>query len=180
MAARTDVQETGPADLRSILAHIPTSVAAVGAMTPEGPVSFVASTFVGISLAPPIVALSFQKSSERWPRLQGCDQLGITILAHHHDHRTRQLAASGANTYDGVQIETGERGAIFIRDGVVGLACRIDRVVEAGDHDIALLAVDRVVPLTQAEPLVFHRSKFRRLAPDHMAAADWLSGPEWQ
>lgn len=166
-------------ELRAALAEVPTSVAAVGAMTENGPLSFIASTFVGISLDPPIVSLSFQKSSQRWKALQACQHVGVTILARHHGPRTRQLAASGANNYDGLDVVTTDRGEVFIADGLRGFGCDLAQVIDAGDHDIALLHVDEIRALNGSEPLVFHASKFRRLAADHMTAADWLSATEW-
>lgn len=167
------------AGLRSALSGIPTPVACVGVLSDAGPLSFIASTFVGVSLEPPIVSLSFQKTSSRWAMLRQCERVGITILARHHEFRARQLAGVGTDNYEGLSTVVGAHGEVFIADGVVGFACHLAQVVEAGDHDMALYVVDEIVAPDGSDPLVFHGSKFRRLATDQMTDANWLSLTEW-
>src|SRR4051794_9807455 len=52
-------------------------------------------------------------------------------------------------------------GAILLRDGLAALDCRLERLVEAGDHALALLAVEDVPVLNpSAAPLLRLRGRY--------------------
>ena len=55
----------------------------------------------------------------------------------------------------------GASDAIVVTGGLVALDCRLDRMVEAGDHVIALLLVEAVLPGdAAAAPLLRHRGRY--------------------
>jgi flavin reductase (DIM6/NTAB) family NADH-FMN oxidoreductase RutF len=52
-------------------------------------------------------------------------------------------------------------GAIVLSGGLVALDCRLERLVEAGDHVLALLGVEDVLPGNPAAaPLLRHRGRY--------------------
>ncbi len=151
-----------PAALRTVFGCVPSGVAAVCALTPDGPAGFVVSTFTPVSLVPPLASVCVQRGSTTWPRLRAAPRLGISVLAEEHAAIGRQLAAPG-DRFAGVELHAGGGGALLIAGAAAWLECAPHAEVPAGDHVIALLAIEAVRAEPTA-PLVFHGSAFRRLA----------------
>lgn len=82
--------------LRTILAHAPTPLVALGSLVDGHPDGMVAASFVGISLDPPLVGVAIQDSSTTWPRLKQNASLGISVLTENHADVVRQLLGSAA------------------------------------------------------------------------------------
>ena len=88
--------ELSPAALRYAFGHFPSGVIAVAAEVDGSRVGLAASTFVPVSLDPPLVSFCVQNTSETWPRLEKLPALGISLLHEGHDSAARTLAASVA------------------------------------------------------------------------------------
>jgi flavin reductase (DIM6/NTAB) family NADH-FMN oxidoreductase RutF len=150
--------------LRRAFGCFPSGVVGVCALVDGAPVGIAASTFVPVSLDPPLVAICVQSSSTTWPTLEQSPRLGISFLGASHDSAALQLAAKSAESrFAGLQYETTPDGALFIEGASAWLECAPHRVVEAGDHAIVLLRVSGLTFVPEVEPLVFHGSSFRQL-----------------
>jgi flavin reductase (DIM6/NTAB) family NADH-FMN oxidoreductase RutF len=55
-------------------------------------------------------------------------------------------------------------GAVLVHGSALWLDCAIHQEVDAGDHVLVLLAVHRLRVAPGVPPLVFHGSRFHRLA----------------
>jgi flavin reductase (DIM6/NTAB) family NADH-FMN oxidoreductase RutF len=128
-----------------------------------------ASTFVPVSLDPPLVSVCVRSESMTWPKLRRSGRLGISVLAGDHELACRALADRHGDRFNGIAWRAGEHDAVFIDDAVAFLACDLYAELPAGDHIIALLLIAGVRADLDSEPLVFHRSRYRRLA----AADSW-------
>jgi flavin reductase (DIM6/NTAB) family NADH-FMN oxidoreductase RutF len=155
---------TDPLELRRVFGCFPSGVTAVCALVDGEPVGMAASTFVGVSLDPPLVSVCVRAESATWPRLRRSAQLGISVLGGNHELACRALADRHGDRFNGVAWQAGPGAAVFVEDAVAWLACRLYAEMPAGDHIIALLLIDGVRADSDGEPLVFHRSQFRRLA----------------
>lgn len=126
-----------------------------------------ASTFMPVSLDPPLVAICVQNTSSTWPRLAKQSRLGISVLSVDHDQIVRVLAAKNGDRFSGVATENGSQGALFVVGSALWLDVTLEQEIPAGDHLIALLRVNELhCPEgldTAVEPIVFHRSALRRL-----------------
>lgn len=146
-------------DLRNILAGVPTPIATVAALVDVVPVGMVVGTFVGVSLEPPIVSVSLQKSSSTWPLLRRADSLGVSVLTADHSGHIPRLSGPSAERFDGIGW-TGDDSAVFLDGAAASFRTRIHSEVDAGDHVIALLTVDYAYSRpSAADALVFHNSK---------------------
>ena len=74
-----------PTSLREAFGHFPSGVIAIAAEVHGARVGLAASTFVPVSLDPPLVSFCVQNTSETWPKLQGVPVLGISVLGEAHD-----------------------------------------------------------------------------------------------
>jgi flavin reductase (DIM6/NTAB) family NADH-FMN oxidoreductase RutF len=152
-----------PAALREAFGHFPSGVIAVAAEVAGVRVGMAASTFVPVSLDPPLVSFCVQNTSETWPRLAELPVLGISVLGESHDDAARTLAAKNGDRFAGVETVSSAQGAVFIQGTCVWLETAVEQSVPAGDHTIVVLRIRDVTVHDGVSPIVFHRSGFRRL-----------------
>jgi flavin reductase (DIM6/NTAB) family NADH-FMN oxidoreductase RutF len=149
--------------LRQAFGHFPSGVTAVCGMVDESPLGMAVSSFTSVSMEPPMVSVCLQRSSRSWARLRELPWLGLSVLGADQGSLCRALAGPEEDRFTACSWETGEDGAVYVHGAVTWYSCRVRDEVPAGDHSIALLEVDRLWTQPAAEPLVFHRSRFRRL-----------------
>jgi len=160
----SDRPRLDPLALRASFSQFPSGVAALCAVVDDEPVGLVASTLTTVSLEPALVSVCIQRTSRTWVRLREAPRLGISVLAAEQEAVTRQLAARDGDRFAGIAWAGRFRGAVLIDGAAMHLESHLLREIPAGDHVIALLAIDTVTSFLDVEPAVFHRSGFRRLA----------------
>lgn len=149
--------------LRSAYGCFPSGVVAVSALRDGEPVSMVASSFVAISIEPPLVAFCVQWTSKTWESLSSLPRLGVSVLGDGHNVSVRRLASRAEDKFNELQFAVSDEGAVFIDGANAWFDCTIENVLPAGDHGIVLLRINALTLRPQVEPLVFHGSMFRRL-----------------
>lgn len=152
-----------PSTLREAFGHFPSGVVAIAAEVSGVRVGLAASTFVPVSLDPPLVSFCVQNTSTTWPKLKDLPMLGISVLGEAHDEAARTLAAKTGDRFAGMETVSYESGAVFIKGTALWLESAIEQVIPAGDHVIVVLRVNEVTVDAEVAPIVFHRSVFRRL-----------------
>jgi flavin reductase (DIM6/NTAB) family NADH-FMN oxidoreductase RutF len=152
-----------PASLREAFGHFPSGVIAIAAEVNGVRVGLAASTFVPVSLDPPLVSFAVQNTSETWPKLKDLPVLGISVLGESHDEAARTLAAKTGDRFAGLQTVSSGGGAVFVEGTSVWLESVIEQTIPAGDHTIVILRVSGITVHADVPPIVFHRSTFRRL-----------------
>jgi flavin reductase (DIM6/NTAB) family NADH-FMN oxidoreductase RutF len=155
--------ELSPSSLREAFGHFPTGVIAIAAEVDGVRVGLAASTFVPVSLDPPLVSFCVQNTSSTWPKLVDLPSLGISVLGEAHDAAARTLAAKTGDRFAGLQTVSRDSGAVFIQGTSVWLESAIEQQIPAGDHTIVVLRVSEITVHDDVAPIVFHRSTFRRL-----------------
>ncbi|QLY31260.1 flavin reductase family protein [Nocardia huaxiensis] len=151
------------ADLRRTFAHFPSGVVAVCARIGGTPHGLVVSTFVPVSLDPPLVSLCIQYSSETWPHLEKASRLGLSLLGTGQQDAARSLASKHGDRFRDIDLRAGNGNAAFVAGAAAWLEVSVHEQVPAGDHAVVLLRVLRLSTHPDSEPLVFHRSGFRAL-----------------
>ena len=153
-----------PKHLRQAFGCFPSGVTAVCALIDGQPVGMAASSFTPVSLTPPLVSVCMQDTSETWPRLRARPRLGLSVLAEGQDAACVQLSCKEGGRFTGVEWEPARSGAVFVHGSTAWLECSCYRELPAGDHTIVLLQIDALRAEPARAPLVFHGSRFRRLA----------------
>lgn len=149
--------------LREAFGHFPTGVVAIAAEVDGVRQGLAASTFVPVSLDPPLVSFCVQNTSATWPRLKDAPALGISVLGEVQDEAVRALAAKTGDRFAGLETVSNGNGAVFIEGTSAWLESAVEQLVPAGDHTIVILRVSNVQVDPDVAPIVFHRSVFRRL-----------------
>ncbi len=152
-----------PTSLREAFGHFPTGVVAIAAEVGGVREGLAVSTFVPVSLEPPLVSICVQNTSTTWPKLKDLPKLGISVLGEAHDAAARTLAAKTGDRFAGLETVSTHHGAVFIKGTGLWLESAIEQMIPAGDHTIVVLRVHEVTVDAEVAPIVFHRSAFRRL-----------------
>ena len=150
--------------LRNAFGCFPSGVTAICAMIDGEPVGLAASSFVSVSLDPPLVLVCVQNSSATWRKLRNAHRIGVSVLGEEHDRACSQLAAKSGDRFEGLEWSTTEGGAVLLEGAAVSLDCSVVEEIAAGDHQLVLLRIEELKFQPTVNPLVFHGSRFRKLA----------------
>ncbi|MBY6684743.1 flavin reductase family protein [Rhodococcus sp. BP-149] len=161
--SQTASSELDQATLRQAYGTFPSGVVAIAARIGDVPVGLAASSFVSVSLDPPLVAVCIQNTSTTWPKFRDATHIGISVLGEAHDVAARSLAAKTGDRFAGLTLETTPDGAIFIDGASSWLDATIEQELPAGDHAIVLLRVHGLEVHSDVAPIVFQGSRFRKL-----------------
>src|SRR5262245_46349187 len=124
------------AALRQAFGHHPSGVVAVGAHVGGQLVGIAASSFTSVSLDPPLVSVAVSRTSATWPALRKAGEIGISVLADHHDVVCRQLAGPAGTRFAGLRFSVSSGGAVLLRESVATFTTVLHGEIEAGDHVI--------------------------------------------
>ncbi|WP_174514822.1 flavin reductase family protein [Streptacidiphilus anmyonensis] len=153
-----------PDQLRHAFGAFPTGVTALAALVDGTPVGLAASSFTSVSLDPPLVSVCVAHTSTTWPLLRDRARIGVSVLGAHQESACRRLAARDGDRFAGLAWHATTDGAVLIEEASAWFDCSVERLVAAGDHDIVLLRVHELDADHAVAPLVFHASRFHRLA----------------
>lgn len=169
-----------PAVFREVLGHYPTGVTIVTGTHPDGEhLALVVGTFTSVSLDPPLVSFLPMRTSRTFARLRECPSLCINVLAGDQEQTGRTIAKRWENKLDGIDWQHSPSGDPILAGSVAWLDVRLDDVIEAGDHYLAMCAVEDLAVLNPTSPLLFFQGGYGRFAvPSLIARMDTdLAGP---
>jgi flavin reductase (DIM6/NTAB) family NADH-FMN oxidoreductase RutF len=160
--ARLNDLKVDPDVFRAALASHPAGVVVITALDEEGPMGLTATSFVSISLDPPLVGFLVDRKSSTWVRLQNAKTLIVHLLAEDHDtlastFATKSIDRFGAPT-NWASLTTGEP---LLTDCTTWMRCETQEHVTLGDH---YLVVGRVVDACidgERAPLLYHQRGYR-------------------
>lgn len=172
---RTDPTTYGAEDervrLRQTFSTLPSGVTAVcgdlGRAPASCPIGMTASSFVSVSLTPPLASICIDERSSTWPQLRTLARFGVSFLSDTQGAIARQLAGGRADRFSGVDLHRAG-SQVYISGATAWLSCSLAEEVPAGDHCIAVLRVHEH-RWWDLPPLVFHRSGFPRLSSKDQA-----------
>lgn len=153
--------------LRRVYGQIPSGVLALGASVSGQLVGMAVSSFSTVSLDPPLLAVNIRNESTTWPHLAKSERIGISLLAHHQGEAGRQLSGPDLGTrFTNIEHVVDDSGAVFLTDALLWMDATHYDSLEAGDHTIHLLRLERTAEAEIGSPLVFHRSRFTVVAEE--------------
>jgi flavin reductase (DIM6/NTAB) family NADH-FMN oxidoreductase RutF len=144
---------------REVMAAVCTPVSVVTAAVDGRPHGTTVSAFASLSMHPPMVLVSLDRTSELLTVVRGSGAFGVNVLGSDQSGLARVFAGKGgAAKFDGVPWELA--GGVPRIPGAGGfLACDAARFVEGGDHIVVL--GDVVAAHTfEARPLTYHGRVF--------------------
>jgi flavin reductase (DIM6/NTAB) family NADH-FMN oxidoreductase RutF len=150
--------------LRNAFGCFPSGVTAICAMIDAEPVGMAASSFTSVSLDPALVLACIRNNSDTWKKLKHAPRIGVSVLGEDHGRACSQLAARSGDRFEGLDWFTTEGGAVLLEGAAASLDCSVAEEIAAGDHKLVLLRIEALAFQPAVSPLVFHGSRFRKLA----------------
>jgi 3-hydroxy-9,10-secoandrosta-1,3,5(10)-triene-9,17-dione monooxygenase reductase component len=151
------------ADFRRVLGHFPTGVTVVTASAERGPVGMAIGSFASISLDPPLVGFFATTNSASALAIKEAGHYCVNILAADQMDLCGMMASKADDKFAGVMWSpAGGSGAPILPGAVAMIDCRLDSVIELGDHE---LLVGRVLHLDvldtdDADPMIFYKGQY--------------------
>ena len=157
-----------PVDATEYAAALRQYAAGVALMTVRDDIDDVGTTVtsvMSVSAEPPLVAVGL--AAEGYPAevLETVGSCVVNVLTARQAILASRFATAGRpsarHRLEGVPWRRAEHsGAIVLEDALAVLDCRLDAVVPAGDHVLALLRVEDVPVLGDGDPLVRLRGRW--------------------
>lgn len=151
-----------PAEFTAALGAVCTPVTVVTTVHGGRPHGTTVSSFCSLSLDPPMVLVSLDRSSELLELIGMSGRYGVNVLALEQSGIAQAFARKGRDKFEGVRHEI-VAGLPRINGASVWLECRLDNLIDGGDHMIAIGLVERAMR-EPGEPLMYHERSFRALA----------------
>lgn len=146
------------------MARVCTPVSVVTALGDHGPHGTTVSAFASLSMAPPMLLVSLDHSSELLAIVSRSRRFGVNVL----DSTQSAHAAAFARKGPGSSADFGwelDAGVPRIPGASAFLACDVAGLVEAGDHTIVLGAVTRAESSGEGKPLTYYSRTFATHVP---------------
>ena len=153
-----------PPQFRQLLGRFATGVTVLTARTTGGePIGMTASSVASVSLDPPLLLVSVDKSHDMHAALERGTHFVLNILSADQEALSRRFAASEPNRFRGVSYRENERGIAVLDGAVAHLECEKRTAVPGGDHTVFFgLVVGGDV--TDRRPLLYYRGGYAGLS----------------
>ena len=154
-----------PSDVfRACVGEFATGVTVVASEHDGIPAGMTLNAFISVSLEPLLVLVSLAHGSRTLGAVRQSGRFAVSVLHRKQSEAAIELATPGTPFPDEQMIRTAD-GFLVVRDAAATQHCEVERITEAGDHD---LVVGSVIGLTHngGEPLIFHGGRFGGIAVD--------------
>ena len=149
---------------REAMASVCTPVAVVTSYHADRPHGTTVSAFCSLSLSPPLVLVSLDRTSDLLAMIQEAGVYGVNVLTHGQEEIATGFARKGADKFErDVRWEL-DRGLPRIEGVACWLACRLEHLLEGGDHMIAVGRIEHAETV-HADPLLYRRRAYGTFAP---------------
>jgi len=153
------------AQFRAAMSRFATGVTIVTTVADGIDHAMTASSFVSLSLQPPLVLVCVERDSRFHDAITVADQWGVSVLEESQQECAQWFATRGRpleGQLDRVAHHRGETGVALIDGAIAHVQCRTLQTHLAGDHDIV---IGQVLALASGEgsPLVYFRGHYRVL-----------------
>ena len=155
-----------PADFTTALRQYAAGVCLLTVRDDMDDVGTTVTSVMSVSATPPLVAVGLTAGGYPAEVLEEVGRCALTVLGTQHAIVASRFAAHGRpSARHLLQSVPWTRapgsGAIVLTDGLAAVDCRLDRMVPAGDHVVALLELEDVPVLdTGGPPLIRLRGRY--------------------
>ena len=146
-----------------IMGTAPATVTVVTTIGPDGePRGLTVGAVTSVSADPPSLLISLDQRSRSLPDLVEAGWFAVNYLRGDRAELSRRFSTPLADRFAGVAWRPGTTGMpILHEDSLSWLECRIEQVVESGDHAVLFAAVeDGQAPPAGSRPLMYFRHHY--------------------
>ena len=150
-----------PEAFRDALASVCTPVSVVTSHRDGHPHGTTVSAFCSLSLEPPMVLVSLDRSSDLLAIVTESRVFGINVLNEGQKDLALNFARKGPDKFDGVEWDL-HRGVPRLAGTATWLVCKLEQLHEGGDHLIAVGLVEHAES-APGNPLLYRHREFGTL-----------------
>ena len=148
---------------RTLAGSFATGVTIVTTVDDTGqPKGLTSSSYIGLSIEPPLMLISVDKRSRTLPALRHTRAFCINFLSADAEHLSDLFASKAEEKFSGFTWQPADfaAGAPMLIDHSVAIAeCQVTEVIEAGDHVVFIARVDGGIFLG-GTPLVYYKRTY--------------------
>jgi 3-hydroxy-9,10-secoandrosta-1,3,5(10)-triene-9,17-dione monooxygenase reductase component len=148
-----------PKDFRRALGNFVTGVTIITTLRGQEPIGLTANSFNSVSLSPPLVLWSLDKSSPNLHAFETAEYFAVNILAADQADLSQHFAKHRPDKFHGINWQPGLGGVPMIDNVVAQFCCRTATYHDGGDHVIFIGRVEYYTH-TDKHPLVFARGRY--------------------
>lgn len=148
-----------PQEFRNALSRFVSGVTIVTVMDADEPHGITVSSFMSVSLVPPLIAVAVGRAARAHDLLQPGRSFGVSVLGKNQQAISDLFADRPVDLPDPLLIM---EGFPFVENSLARLLCRVTDAHRAGDHTIFVGEVERL-GYGEGVPLVYHRGRYARV-----------------
>ena len=123
------------------------------------------NSFTSVSLEPPLVLICIGRSTGSHDRLIAAGGFAVSVLSESQAEIARRFARQPSEgRFDGIAWWQTPSGTPVIEGATAWMDCKIEEVMEAGDHTI-MLARPELCGSSDTPALLFHRGTMTSVKP---------------
>lgn len=125
------------------------------------------SSFTSLSLDPPLVLVSLERSTRTHAMVAGSGSFGISILTSEQQaisDRFARARTERGGRFEGLKTFELETGAPLINGSMVCLDCRLADTLRAGTHTLFVGEVVAIAEGDEAPPLLYYAQAYREIS----------------
>ena len=151
-------------EFRNVMGHFPTGVAVVTTTHEGNRHGMTANSVTSVSLDPVMLLVCFSREARTALAVQQAGRFAVNILREDQEEISRRFARPFQDHFEGLAVGDGPDRLPLLPGCLAYLACAVEEIVPAGDHDIVLGTVEHCeVDPNGGTPLVFFRGGYQRL-----------------
>ncbi len=151
--------------LRKAMGQYGTGIAVATTLDGDGaPHGLTINSFNSVSLDPPLVLWSLSHKSGNLEAFSQSGHFAINVLSQEQKEISVRFATPNVDRFAETNWHQGQTGSPLLRDVVACMECKVEQMVEGGDH---VIFIGRVVEATHSElpPLLYHGGAYHSLGP---------------
>lgn len=148
---------------RAALSQFATGVAVVTACGPGRPIGLTMSSFNAVSLDPPLILFSVDRTARSLPAMLEAKGYAVNIFGRSQQALSGQFARPAADKWADVAHSLGHADAPLLHGAIAHFECEPYARHDGGDHVILIGRVVRFMTSDADEPLIFCRGKYHSL-----------------
>lgn len=123
-----------------------------------------ATSVVSVSMDPPELLISVNRSSSSWPVLEKAGRFGINVLSHAQQHVAENFSGrtglKGSDRYVDDDWKKTEQGVWLSRNCLAAFACKVEKVMLHREHALIIGAVTLIELGAQSAPLGYWQGSY--------------------
>jgi flavin reductase (DIM6/NTAB) family NADH-FMN oxidoreductase RutF len=159
-----ELHPVGADRFRTVMGHFATGVAVITATSENGAVGMTANAVCSLSLDPLLLLVCFDRSARTFAVVRETGRFGVNVLAAGQQDLAVLFASKAPEAAKFAEVPHTVHDGIPVIEGTLAwVGCRLERLVDGGDHEIGIGAVEtaELADVRGAEPLVWYRGAYR-------------------